>query len=152
MLRSSTRFTCRAGNPPLGESDHDETALRRETPNALVEALAANGVEDRVDPEAVVLSTQRRDPVALGVEDMVRARSFGDVHLVGARGDGDHLGAEPASDLDRGRADPSRGAVDRDPIAGQDPSSACQGEMRGVVVHDESGRRLDASVRSGLRG
>ena len=134
------------GNPALGEPDHDETTLGRQAPNALVESLAADGIQDRVDPETVVLSTQRRDPVALGIEDPMRARSLRDVHLVGTGRDRDHLGPEPTGNLYGRGADAAGRPVDRDAISGQDASPARQGEMRGVVVHDEPGCRLDAQA------
>ena len=124
--------------------DHDEPALRGQAANALVEPLPANWVEDGVDAEAVVLRTKRGDPVALGVEDPVRAGPFGDVHLVRAGGDGDHLGAEPTGHLHRGGADAAGRSVDRDALAAADPSPAGKGEMRGVVVHDEAGGRFHA--------
>ena len=93
--------------------DDDEPALRRQAAHALIEALATDGIEDGVDPLAVVLRAERRDPVALGVEDAVGAGALGDVHLVGSGGDGDHLGAEATGDLYRGGADataPPRGS------------------------------------------
>ena len=91
---------------------------RRQAANALVETLAADGVEDRVHPETVVLGSQCRHPVAFGIEHTMCPGALGDVHLVGAGCNRDHLGAEPARHLDGSSADATSSSVDRDAITG----------------------------------
>src|SRR5579862_4161504 len=128
----------------FGEPDHDEPAHRCQAPDALVEPLPTHGVEDGVDAEAVVLCTQRSHPITLGVENAVCPCSFGDMHLVGTCGDGDDLGAKPASDLHRRSANAPGSSMDGDALAAADPTPARKGEMGGVVIHHEAGGRFHA--------
>ena len=122
-----------------GEADDQQPAVVLEAAQRVGEPVAADRVDDDVDPPPAVDGVLE----AVGEDELVGAGLERDGALLGRRGHGDDAaGAEGLGDLDRGGADAAGGALHEHGLAGLQAAALDEGEVGRAVVEDDRGALL----------
>jgi hypothetical protein len=124
------------GNLARREADDDEAPTLLERPQAVEDAVPADGVEHCVDAAARL---RHGLPVLVGKNDLGSARPPSDLRLLRRRHHRDGLDAETGRELECRRSDVAGGAVDEHGLAGLQPAAYDHREVRRVVVEHQRG-------------
>ena len=128
-----------AGKPDAaGKADHQQPRAPGDAAHAVLENLAADGIEHHVGAAPVGDALDGVAERLAAVEhEMIGSFCFGDRELFFRRGRGNHGRAEQLSDLDRGKPNAAAGAVHQQHFAGLELPAIDQRVIRRAVRREK---------------